>query len=47
MRLVVSGGRTEQDRVGEQIRQLFATEARSPLVIDRRLEPIQGYRRFT
>lgn len=44
MRLVVSGGRVEQDRVGEQIRQLFASEARSPRVIDRRLEPIQGYR---
>ena len=44
MRLVVTGGRAEQDRVGEQIRQLFATEVRAPRVIDRRLEPIQGYR---
>lgn len=44
MRLVVTGGRAEQDRVGEQIRQLFANEARTPRLIDRRLEPVQGYR---
>lgn len=44
MRLVVIGGRAEQNRVGEQIRQLFSNEDRAPRVIDRRLEPIQGYR---
>ena len=44
MRLVVTGGRAEQDRVGERIRQLFVDEARAPRVIDRRVEPMQGYR---
>jgi len=44
MRLVGIGGRAEQNRVGEQIRQLFSNEDRAPRVIDRRLEPIQGYR---
>jgi ppGpp synthetase/RelA/SpoT-type nucleotidyltranferase len=44
MRLVVAGGRTGQDQVAEKIRRLFATEARPPRLIDRRVDPVQGYR---
>jgi ppGpp synthetase/RelA/SpoT-type nucleotidyltranferase len=44
MRLVVSGGRTEQDRVAEQIREPFLDGARPPRTIDRRLQPVEGYR---
>jgi len=44
MRLVVSGGRAVQDRVAGQVRELFAADARTPRLIDRRVEPIQGYR---
>jgi ppGpp synthetase/RelA/SpoT-type nucleotidyltranferase len=44
MRLVVSGGRTEQDRVAEQIREAFLEGARPPRLIDRRVRPVQGYR---
>lgn len=44
MRLIVTGGRETQDQVVEQIRQLFMDARREPRLIDRRLEPIQGYR---
>lgn len=44
MRLVVSGGRSEQDRVAAQIHQAFVDEGRRPRMIDRRARPIQGYR---
>jgi len=44
MRLVVSGGRVEQDRVAGQVKELFADEARAPRLIDRRVEPVYGYR---
>jgi ppGpp synthetase/RelA/SpoT-type nucleotidyltranferase len=44
MRLVVSGGRVEQDRTAEQIREAFLDGARPPRMIDRRAQPVQGYR---
>jgi hypothetical protein len=44
MRLVVPGGRIEQDRVVEQIREVFVDGARMPKLIDRRVQPVQGYR---
>jgi ppGpp synthetase/RelA/SpoT-type nucleotidyltranferase len=44
MRLVVPAGRAEQDEIVEQIRGLFVDGIRAPRVIDRRLEPVQGYR---
>lgn len=44
MRLVVSGGRSDQDRVAEQIRDAFRDGARPPRTIDRRVQPVQGYR---
>ncbi len=44
MRLVVPGGREEQDRVADHVRKLFAEEVRAPKMIDRRVDPIQGYR---
>jgi ppGpp synthetase/RelA/SpoT-type nucleotidyltranferase len=44
MRIVVSGGRTEQDRVAEQICEAFSDGSRTPRTIDRRLQPVQGYR---
>ncbi len=44
MRLVVTGGRDEQDRVAGHVQELFADEARAPRLIDRRVEPVHGYR---
>jgi hypothetical protein len=44
MRLVVNGGRDEQDRVAEEVWALFADEVRAPRLIDRRVEPTHGYR---
>jgi hypothetical protein len=44
MRLVRSEDRADQDALVEQIRTIFAEEARPPKVIDRRLKPVQGYR---
>jgi ppGpp synthetase/RelA/SpoT-type nucleotidyltranferase len=44
MRLVVSGGRAEQDQVVEQVYQAFLEDARPPRTIDRRVHPVQGYR---
>jgi ppGpp synthetase/RelA/SpoT-type nucleotidyltranferase len=41
---VVPGGRIEQDRVVEQIREVFVDGARMPKLIDRRVQPVQGYR---
>lgn len=44
MRLVVPGGRAEQDRVVEQVQAVFVDGARTPKLIDRRVRPVQGYR---
>jgi ppGpp synthetase/RelA/SpoT-type nucleotidyltranferase len=44
MRLVVAGGRAEQDQMAERIRNLFTDGGRAPRMIDRRHEPVQGYR---
>jgi hypothetical protein len=44
MRLVVPGGRVEQDRVADQICEVFMDGARAPKLIDRRARPVQGYR---
>jgi ppGpp synthetase/RelA/SpoT-type nucleotidyltranferase len=44
MRLVVAGGRAVQDEIVGRILSAFADDARAPRVIDRRLEPVQGYR---
>lgn len=44
MRLVVPGGRVEQDRVVQQICEVFVDGARIPKLIDRRVQPVQGYR---
>jgi len=44
MRVVVTGGRAAQDEVAEQIRAVFADATRAPRLIDRRLEPVHGYR---
>lgn len=44
MRLVVPGGRAEQDVVVEQVCGVFGGGGRAPKVIDRRVHPVQGYR---
>ncbi len=44
MRIVVQGGRAVQDRVVERVVAEFAGGRRPPLVIDRRLTPMHGYR---
>lgn len=44
MRLVVPGGRVEQDRIVDGVRELFSEAARMPKVIDRRANPVEGYR---
>lgn len=44
MRLVVTGGRMGQDQVAERIQGVFVDGARAPRLIDRRLEPVHGYR---
>ncbi|MHB1570601.1 MAG: RelA/SpoT domain-containing protein [Solirubrobacteraceae bacterium] len=44
MRLVVPGGRAAQDQMAERIRGVFMDGVRAPRTIDRRLEPVQGYR---
>jgi ppGpp synthetase/RelA/SpoT-type nucleotidyltranferase len=44
MRVVVTGGRAAQDQTAERIRELFMDGVRGPRIIDRRLEPVQGYR---
>lgn len=44
MRLVVPGGRVEQDRIVDGVRELFSEAARMPKVIDRRANPVKGYR---
>ncbi|WP_052489155.1 hypothetical protein [Streptomyces sp. 150FB] len=44
MRVVVDGGRREQDEVVAAIAELFATVGREPKLVDRRLCPSHGYR---
>jgi hypothetical protein len=44
MRLVVPGGRVEQDRIVDGARELFSEAARMPKVIDRRANPVERYR---
>ncbi|MGN6869605.1 MAG: RelA/SpoT domain-containing protein [Solirubrobacteraceae bacterium] len=44
MRVVRSQTRDEQDALADRILRVFAAEPRSPKVIDRRIEPVQGYR---
>jgi ppGpp synthetase/RelA/SpoT-type nucleotidyltranferase len=44
MRLVVAGGRAGQDQAADKVRKVFATDALAPRLIDRRIEPVQGYR---
>lgn len=44
MRVVRSQTRDEQDALTEQIVRVFADETRAPRVIDRRVDPVQGYR---
>ncbi len=43
-RIVVDGGREEQDRAVRNIEQAFAHETRPPKVKDRRVDPSSGYR---
>jgi ppGpp synthetase/RelA/SpoT-type nucleotidyltranferase len=43
-RIVVDGGRLEQDRVVERIMQAFGSCPKAPLMIDRREKPSHGYR---
>jgi ppGpp synthetase/RelA/SpoT-type nucleotidyltranferase len=44
MRVVRSQTRAEQDALTEKILAVFAGESKAPKVIDRRAEPVQGYR---
>jgi ppGpp synthetase/RelA/SpoT-type nucleotidyltranferase len=44
MRVVRSETRDEQDDLTKRIMGIFVNEARPPKLIDRRLEPVQGYR---
>lgn len=44
LRVVVDGGRDEQDRVVERLTATFASEPRAPRIVDRRAKPVQGYR---
>jgi hypothetical protein len=44
MRVVVQGGRLEQDELAERIRLIFAGGSREARLLDRRLRPMQGYR---
>jgi ppGpp synthetase/RelA/SpoT-type nucleotidyltranferase len=44
MRIVDSATRTEQDALAAQLVDLFSDEYRPPKLVDRRVEPAQGYR---
>ncbi|KAA2264030.1 RelA/SpoT domain-containing protein [Solihabitans fulvus] len=44
LRVVVHGPRTDQDEVVRQTAELFTTEAHTPKLIDRRIDPREGYR---
>jgi ppGpp synthetase/RelA/SpoT-type nucleotidyltranferase len=44
MRVVRSQTRDEQDALVEQIQDIFAGEPKLPKVVDRRANPVQGYR---
>jgi ppGpp synthetase/RelA/SpoT-type nucleotidyltranferase len=44
LRVVVHGGRTEQDEITTKIAELFLDKDRPPKWIDRRAEPRSGYR---
>jgi len=44
LRVVVDGGRAEQDRVVERLTATFLSAARAPRIVDRRARPVQGYR---
>jgi ppGpp synthetase/RelA/SpoT-type nucleotidyltranferase len=44
LRVVVDGGREEQDRVVDRIAPSFAEAARPARIVDRRARPMQGYR---
>ncbi|MGI5119431.1 hypothetical protein ACQEU5_07810 [Marinactinospora thermotolerans] len=44
MRIVLDGGRREQDRVTETLMGVFQEESRAPRLVDRRKDPSSGYR---
>lgn len=44
LRVVVDGGRDEQERVVERLTATFSSAARAPRIVDRRAKPVQGYR---
>lgn len=44
MRIVVRSDRRRQDAIVEQLVTLFGEDARPPKVVDRRVDPVHGYR---
>jgi ppGpp synthetase/RelA/SpoT-type nucleotidyltranferase len=44
LRVVIDGGRAEQDRVVQRLVAAFSDTPRPPRVVDRRAQPVKGYR---
>jgi ppGpp synthetase/RelA/SpoT-type nucleotidyltranferase len=44
LRVVIDGSRADQDGVVERLSATFSTAARAPRIVDRRAQPVHGYR---